>query len=314
MGHDHSHAQQVEGNERRITWALAMTSLFFIVEVIGGIVTDSLALLSDAAHMFTDVTALAISLAAVKIGKKAVDDRRTYGYQRFEILAAAFNAMMLFAVAIWILYEAYRRFMQPPEVNSSGMLIVAVIGFVVNLISMKLLSGGREESLNVKGAYLEVWSDLLGSGGVIAAAILIKVTGWLWLDPLVAVGIGLWVLPRTWTLLKQSTNILLEGTPADVDMDCLRVMVEGTPGVIKMHDLHVWTLTSGRHVLTAHVIVGRAVDRQATLEALSKAIKSEFKIFHTTIQLEDELCEDLHAAPGDGHKGHVHDDGHGHDH
>ena len=250
MGHDHSHAVQVAGNEKRLLWALGLTATFMAVEIVGAILTNSLALLSDAAHMFTDVTALAISFAAVRIGKRAADDRRSYGYQRFEILAAAFNALLLFGVAGYILYEAYERFRSPPQVESTGMLWIAIAGLVINFIAMKLLAAGKEESLNIKGAYLEVWSDMLGSAGVIAAALIIKFTGWNWVDPLVAVGIGLWVLPRTWILLKASMNILLEGTPADVDVGKLRSAIEARPGVIEIHDLHVWSLTSGRHVLT----------------------------------------------------------------
>jgi cobalt-zinc-cadmium efflux system protein len=294
MAHDHSHAHQVAGNEKRLMMALALTATFMVVEVIGGFLTNSLALLSDAAHMFTDVTALAISLAAVRIGKRPVDDRRSYGYQRFEILAAAFNALMLFAVAVYILYEAWHRFRQPPSIDTGGMLWIAVAGLAVNLVSMKLLSGGKDESLNVKGAYLEVWSDMLGSAGVIVAALAIRWTGWTWLDPLVAVGIGLWVLPRTWTLLKASTHILLEGTPADVDVARLRTRMESTPGVASIHDLHVWTLTSGRYILTAHVVTNASA--QSTLcKALSEDLREQFKIFHTTLQLEDESCGDLHA-------------------
>ena len=313
MGHDHSHVHQVAGNERRLLFALGLSTLFMVVEIVGGIITNSLALLSDAAHMFTDVTALAISLAAIRFGRRPVDDQRSYGYQRFEILAAAVNALMLFGVAAYILYEAWRRFREPPQIETGGMFIIAVVGLVVNLISMKLLSGGKDESLNVKGAYLEVWSDMLGSAGVIVAALAIRWTGWTWLDPAVAVGIGLWVLPRTWTLLKASTHILLEGTPADVDMKKLRERMEGTPGVAAVHDLHVWTLTSGRYVLTAHVVT----NAQATttlLKTLSEELRTQFKIFHTTLQLEDESCGDLHRALHDEaaneapHSGADHDD------
>jgi cobalt-zinc-cadmium efflux system protein len=299
VGHDHSHAHQVEGNERRLLLALALTAAFMVVEIVGGILTNSLALLSDAAHMFTDVTALAISLAAVRFGRRPVDALRSYGYQRFEILAAAFNALMLFGVAAYILYEAWRRFFEPPDVNTGGMLWIAAVGLVVNLISMKLLSGGKDESLNVKGAYLEVWSDMLGSAGVIVAALAIRWTGWTWLDPAVAVGIGLWVLPRTWTLLKASTHILLQGTPADVDIARLQARIEAEPGVKQVHDLHVWTLTSSRYVLTAHVVTipdGRA----AILQRLSEELRSQFKIFHTTIQCEDEVCADFHDPVHDG--------------
>ena len=310
MGHDHSHAHDVQGNEKRLYAALALTALFMVVEIVGGIVTNSLALLSDAAHMFTDVTALAISLAAVRIGKRGVDDRRSYGYQRFEILAAAFNAILLFLVAGYILYEAWRRFVEPPEVNSAGMLGIAVVGLAVNLVSMKLLVGGKDASLNVKGAYLEVWSDMLGSAGVIVGALAIRMTGWTWLDPAVAVGIGLWVLPRTWTLLRASTHILLEGTPADVDVAKLRAQIELKPGVTSVHDLHVWTLTTGRNVLTAHVVRNEKAGDDL-LQAISEELKRDFGIFHTTIQLEDESCGDLHE-PLHAVSQHVgHEGGHG---
>ena len=274
-----------------------------VVEIAGGIFTNSLALLSDAAHMFTDVTALAISLVALHVGRRAVDDRRSYGYQRFEILAAAVNALMLFGVAAYILYEAYRRFTQPPEVDSGGMLGIAVVGLVVNFISMRLLMGGREESLNVKGAYLEVWSDMLGSAGVIVAAIAIRFTGWAWLDPAVAVAIGLWVLPRTWSLLKASGHILLEGTPADVDTAAMRRRIESFPGVKAIHDLHVWSLTSSRHVCTAHVVTVGAPPA-GLLKALSLLLREEFKMSHTTLQLEDESCGELHEALPDAHEDH----------
>ena len=313
LGHDHSHAQATSSNQRRLTFALALTALFMVVEIVGGILTNSLALLSDAAHMFTDVTALAISLFALHIGRRAVDEQRSYGYQRFEILAAAVNAMMLFAVAAYILYEAYRRFRQSPEVDSGGMLGIAVVGLVVNFISMRLLMGGKEDSLNVKGAYLEVWSDMLGSAGVIAAAIAIRFTGWVWLDPAVAVGIGLWVLPRTWSLLKASGHILLEGTPADVDTAAMRRRIETFPGVKAVHDLHVWSLTSSRHVCTAHVVTVGAPP-PALLNALSTLLREEFEMSHTTIQLEDESCGDLHAPLHDEHAQHGHEGDESHRH
>lgn len=307
MAHDHAHSRQVEGNERRLSIALGLTTIFMLVEVVGAVMTNSLALLSDAAHMFTDVAALAISLAAVKVGKRAPDDRRSYGYQRFEILAAAFNAILLFMVAGYILYEAVGRFMTPPEVESTGMFWIAVVGLVVNVISMRLLSGGKDESLNVKGAYLEVWSDMLGSAGVIVAAILIGLTGWLWLDPLVAVGIGLWVLPRTWTLLKASSHILLEGTPTEVDVTKLRAVIEGHPGVARIHDLHVWALTSDRNILTAHVVCAGSPSEDLLL-TISERVKAEFRIFHTTIQLEADACGEMDViAPNESD----HTDGHG---
>jgi len=220
MSASHAHGIPSTDNERALRIALALTGSFLIAEVIGGVLTGSLALISDAAHMLTDTAALAIALAAIRIARRPADRRRTYGYHRFEILAAAFNALLLFAVALYILVEAYRRFTSPPEIHSVGMLVVASIGLIVNLISIRLLSGGQSDSLNVKGAYLEVWSDLLGSIGVIVGAVVIQLTGWSWVDPLVAVAIGLWVLPRTWILLKDSLNFLLEGVPEGIDL-CL---------------------------------------------------------------------------------------------
>lgn len=185
--HDHSHVEVTAKNAKKLTIALALTFTFLIVEVVAGFITQSLALLSDAAHMFTDAAALAIALAAIKIGQKPADDKRTFGYQRFEILAALFNAMMLFVVAIYILYEAYQRFSQPPEIQSLGMLVVAVLGLIINLISMKILVSSSQDSLNVKGAYLEVLSDALGSVGVIIGALVIYFTGWMWVDTVIAV-------------------------------------------------------------------------------------------------------------------------------
>ena len=197
------------GNERSLTIALALTTTFLVVELIGGILTQSLALISDASHMLTDTVALGIALAAIRIAKRAADKRRTFGYHRFEILAAAFNAMLLFGVAVYIVYEAYLRLKSPPEIQSTGMLVIALVGLVVNLVSMRVLAGGRDASLNLKGAYLEVWSDMLGSIGVIIGAIVIKYTGWSSVDSVVAILIGFWVFPRTWSLLKSSINILI---------------------------------------------------------------------------------------------------------
>jgi len=203
QGHDHSHAAVTEGNIKKLTIALILTSTFLVVEVVAGLITQSLALLSDAAHMFTDAAALAIALVAIKIAKRPADNKRTFGYQRFEILAALFNASMLFFVAMYILYEAYQRFTQPPEIQSVGMLIVASLGLIINLISMKLLMSSAAESLNMKGAYLEVLSDALGSVAVIVGAVVIYFTNWYWVDTILAVAIGFWVLPRTWVFQKK---------------------------------------------------------------------------------------------------------------
>ena len=291
MSTSHTHGIPSTENERALRFALALTGCFLIAEVIGGVLTGSLALISDAAHMLTDTAALAIALAAIRVARRPADRRRTYGYHRFEILAAAFNAMLLFAVALYILVEAYRRFTSPPEIHSVGMLVIASIGLIVNLISIRLLSGGQTDSLNVKGAYLEVWSDLLGSIGVIVGAVVIQLTGWSWVDPLVAVAIGLWVLPRTWILLKDSLNILLEGVPEGIDLEEVEQAMLAVPGVLGVHDLHVWALTTGKTSLTAHVVYDQTYSPEdALMPALQTVLANRFRVVHTTLQCETKPC------------------------
>ena len=300
MAASHAHAAPAQTNEGRLRAALILTSAFLVAEVVGGLVTGSLALLSDAAHMFTDTAALAIALAAMRIGKRPADARRTYGYQRFEILAAAFNALLLFGVAAYILIEAYQRFRQPAPIESVGMLIVATIGLVINLVSMRLLAAGKDKSVNIKGAYLEVWSDLLGSIGVIVAAIVIRLTGWMWVDSAIAVAIGLWVLPRTWTLLKETTNVLLEGVPAGLDLGAIEAALVEVAGARSTHDLHVWAISSGQSSLTAHIVHDGRVDPQALLDDVRGRLERDFEIHHTTLQIEREDCRQQHAAASPG--------------
>ena len=303
-GHDHSHAVVTEGNARKLTIALVLTTIFLIVEVIAGFITQSLALLSDAAHMFTDAAALAIALVAIQIAKRPADNKRTFGYQRFEILAALFNAMMLFFVAIYILYEAYQRFTQPPDIQSLGMLIVATIGLVINLISMKMLMSSAEESLNVKGAYLEVLSDAIGSVGVIIGAIIIYYTHWYWVDTLIAVAIGFWVLPRTWVLLKQSINILLEGVPEEVDIEKLRHDLLALEGVESIHQLKVWAITSKNIHLTVHLFAPNA-HRKQLHQAATEMLSHQHGISEITLQIEDDAemhCQHIyHHQVEQGH-------------
>lgn len=285
-GHDHHTS---DTNAGALTKALLLTGTFLVSEVIGGILTGSLALLSDAAHMMTDTVGLAIALAAVRIGARPADNRRTFGYKRFEILAAAFNALLLFAVAAYILYEGIKRFIEPQEIQSLPMLAIAFMGLVVNLISMRILNAGRSSSLNVKGAYLEVWSDMLGSIGVIAAAGMIWLTGWTWLDPVVAVAIGLWVLPRTWVLFRETTNILLEGVPEGIDLEQVSTRLAALPGVTSIHDLHVWALTSGMPSLSAHLVLDCNSDPDS-VRAAAQDVLEAFEITHVTLQLERTDC------------------------
>jgi len=294
-GHSHSHSDGhshgAGANERSLLIALGLTTTFLVVEVVAGVLTQSLALISDAAHMFTDTAALAIALVAVRMGKRAADAKRTFGYHRFEILAAAFNAMLLFGVAVYIGLEAYHRWRSPPDVQSTGMLVVALLGMAVNLASMKMLAGGKDASLNIKGAYLEAWSDMLGSLGVVVGALVIMFTGWLWVDSAVAVLIALWVLPRTWSLLRASVNILLEGVPEGIALAEVREALLTVPGVTSIHDLHVWALTSGKVSLTVHVVNAPAVNAEtAILPEVRRRLAGRFGITHVTVQCELEPC------------------------
>jgi cobalt-zinc-cadmium efflux system protein len=293
-GHNHGHAHNhaAGANSRMLAIALGLTTAFLITEIIGSFLFNSLALLSDAAHMFTDSAALAIALAAVKIGQRPADDVRTFGYRRFEILAAAFNALLLFAVAGYVLYEGIKRFFEPTAVESTGMLIVASIGLFVNIVAMKLLSAGKDQSLNVKGAYLEVWADMLGSVGVIAGALIIMLTGWRWVDPAVAIGIGLWVLPRTWSLLKDTTHILLQGVPRGLRLTDVRAAISSTAGVASTHDLHVWSMTSDDISASAHVELAQGADAEIVRVAVAAMLDERFGIEHATIQVEEKACEE----------------------
>lgn len=297
MTSGHTHGGLRGGPEKTLWIALGLTTGFLVVELVGAYITGSLALLSDAAHMFTDTAALGISLVAIRIGKRVADRKRTFGYYRFEILAAAFNATLLFLVALYILYEAWQRLRAPAEIQPTGMLVIAVIGLVINLASMRLLSAGSKESLNVKGAYLEVWSDMLGSLGVIIAAIIIRITGWNWVDSIVAAGIGIWVLPRTWVLLKESINILLQGAPRGIDVEAIEAALIRIAGIKQIHDFHVWSLTSGRNVLSVHVVADLSQRAEQEILADVDKVVREFQISDTTIQVEGE---GFHAPPSSG--------------
>ncbi|QTN20834.1 cation transporter [Brevundimonas sp. AJA228-03] len=292
--HDHT----AGANSRQLTIALGLTGTFLVAEIAGGLYFNSLALLSDAAHMFTDAAALAIALLAIKIGQRAADDKRTFGYRRFEILAAAFNAVLLFLVAGYVLYEGIKRIFDPEPVGSIGMLAVASIGLVVNLIAMRVLAAGKDKSLNIKGAYLEVWADMLGSLGVIVAAIVITLTDWRWVDPIVAIGIGLWVLPRTWILLRDTTHILLEGAPRGVVLAEVRGAIEAIDGVDSLHDLHVWVSGADQPSCTVHVVLVAGAKGEPVRQAVAALLEARFAIHHSTVQIETEPCGDVE----DGHR------------
>jgi cobalt-zinc-cadmium efflux system protein len=273
----------------RLWWALALTGVFLLSEVAASFITGSLALLSDAAHMLTDAAALGLAIAAVHLGRRPADSKRTFGYKRFEVLAATVNSGALFGAGIYILVEAVRRFSNPTPVASGGMLVVAVIGLIVNLVALLLLRGEHEHNLNVHGAYLEALSDLLGSAGVIVAGILIRVTGWRLIDPVTAILIALWVFPRTWRLLSRSINVLLEGVPDDVELQKLRDDLARIPGVARVHDLHVWAITSGQSSLSVHLVLPiRESPSDLSLVARAQEVARQHGIRHSTVQIEPE--------------------------
>jgi len=321
MSHDHNHLPSEIRHEKPLWWALGLTTSYLIVEVVGAFWTNSLALLSDAAHMATDAIGLVIALTAVRLSRRPPDARRTYGYARLEALGAVVNGLLLFGVGLYILREAVDRFREPQAIASTGMMWVAAFGLVVNLIAMRLLSAGSGESLNIKGAYLEVWSDMLGSVAVIAGGLIIHFTGWTLVDPILAVLIGLWVIPRTWVLLRDAINVLLEGVPKGVVLGDIEQALRSHDGVAGIHDLHVWALASSTPALTAHVVITDGREQDNLRRQLADLLHERFTIDHVTLQMEIDHCGDDCAVPkpqadhdhdhdhgpdAQGHHGHVH--------
>ncbi|TAK51432.1 MAG: cation transporter [Gammaproteobacteria bacterium] len=287
-GHAHPHAPAgaEPSSERRLWIALALTGTFLAVEVIASFLTGSLALLSDAGHMATDVAGLGIALMAIRIGRRPADERRSFGYRRSEILAAAINAAGLFVVVVYVLLEAVGRLRAPAAVDATGMLLVAALGLIINAIAMRLLYTGQKASINVRSAYLEVWADFLGSVAVLAAATLIAFTGVTWVDPLAAMLIALWILPRGWSLLRAAMHVLLEGTPEGLDPEAVKRTIVSIGGVRRVHDLHLWSITTGVPLLTAHVELETLDNWDAQLAALRRAILENHQIGHVTVQPE----------------------------
>lgn len=297
MGHGHTHEISASGkNKRPLAIVLGLTTAYMLAEVIGGLLTNSLALLADAGHMLTDVGGLALALMAIKFAERPATPERTYGYHRVEILAALTNAVVLIGISLYILYEAYERFRNPPEVASAGMLVIASIGLVINIVGVFILRAGSKESLNMKGAYFEVFSDMLTSVGVIIAGVIMLTTGWYYADPLISAGIGLFIFPRTWALLKDAVGILLEGTPSDVNITTLRETLSKLEGVAEIHDLHVWSLTSGVNALSVHAVLTKGAEHDDVLSRVHDCCTHEFKIAHVTAQTERDgfACHETH--------------------
>ncbi|MGH7303715.1 MAG: cation diffusion facilitator family transporter [Candidatus Rokuibacteriota bacterium] len=285
----HAHRQTAATRSRgRLTATLALTCGFLVVEVVGALWSGSLALLADAGHMLADAGGLGLALFAIWIAGRPPTPAKTYGYYRAEILAALVNAVVLLAVAAGILLETYRRLLAPPAILGGPMLGIAAVGLVVNLACVGLLHGAAATSLNVRAAYLEVLGDALSSVGVVVAAVMVVLTGWTLADPLVSGAIALVIVPRTWRLLRQAVNVLLEGTPAHLDLGEIETAIGSVAGVRRVHDLHVWTLTSGREAMSAHVVVDDVRDSERLLETLHAVMHARFGIDHTTIQLETE--------------------------
>ncbi len=282
-GHAHSTAR---AGRDRLVLVFFLTLTVLIVELVGGLASNSLALLADAGHMLTDVVGIGLALGAIWIASRPANRTRTFGYLRSEILAAVINAVLLFGVAAFVIWEAWRRFAEPPQIATGLMLAVAVIGLASNGVSLWLLRETQTSSLNMRGAYLEVFGDLAGSGAVIIAAIVIAVTGWTAADPIASAAIGLLILPRTFGLLREAVDVLLEATPKGIDMAQVRAHILEAPGVEDVHDLHAWTITSGLNVVSAHVVLDAGADPPAVLDHLCTCLTDIFDIEHSTFQLE----------------------------
>lgn len=294
-GHAHHHGHHHGGgsavNRRRLALTLGLAATYMLAEAVGGWLTGSLALLADAGHMLSDAAALGLSLFAMWIAQRPPTPKRTWGYYRTEILAALINGATLLALSVWVVIEALDRFRSPSEVDAPVMMAISAGGLVVNLIGLRILSGGRDESLNIRGAWLHVLTDALGSVQAIAAGALIWAYGWQWADPLASILISLLVVYSAWHLLRETVGVLMEGTPSHIDLDDVRNTLAGLPGVEGVHDLHVWTITSGMVALSAHLVVEAEAGSRSLLRTVRTALHDRFGIHHATVQIEAEDCE-----------------------
>lgn len=290
-----SQATDPGANQRRMLLAMLLTGAFTLIEIVGGLLSGSLALLADAGHMLTDTAALAIAWAAARLSQRPPDALRSYGYQRLQVIAALLNSVGFIAIVIWILVEAFQRLQQPVEVLGGPMLAVAVVGLAVNLIALRLLHGGHHHDLNLKAAMLHVLGDLLGSVAAIAAAAVILLTGWMPIDPLLSVLVALLILHGAVSVVRQSLHILLEGTPPEFEREALeQALIEVVPGVTGIHHIHVWSLSPENPLLTMHVDVADMRDYNRTLLAIKRVLSEDFGIHHATVQIEPGRCVDSH--------------------
>ncbi|HEX9917142.1 MAG TPA: cation diffusion facilitator family transporter [candidate division Zixibacteria bacterium] len=293
--HTHSHNQQLASNRKALIVALSITLIMTVVEVVGGILSNSLALLGDAGHMLTDSLALGLSLLAVQMCCKPPDSKRTYGYYRTEILVALLNGLTLALISFYIFYQAYNRFTNPPQVRAPLMLVVATIGLIANLLGILVLRRGSQENLNVKGAFLHILGDTLSSVGVIVGGIIIYFTNFYLADPIIAVLIGLIILKGAMGLLFQSTDILLEAVPKHLNLEFIKSELEKMEGIKGVHDIHIWTITSGIYALSGHLFIDDQMisKTKQILENVNQLLKEKFRISHTTLQIECTECNQL---------------------
>jgi len=291
--HDHNH-DHTSGNMRRVIIALVLTGTFMVVEVIGGILSGSLALLADAGHMLTDTVALGLAAVAFSVSKRPGDRKLTYGYQRFQILAAFVNGLSLLVIVGWILFEAVQRFITPSDVMGETMLVVASAGLVVNIIAFAVLHGGDKENLNIRGAALHVAGDLLGSVAAIIAAIVIIYSGWMPIDPILSVAVAMLILKSAWTLVRRSAHVLLEGAPDWLDVPAMQERITARiPQVVGVHHVHVWGLTPQDLMMTMHVRLSGEIDNPTSIiREIKKVMNEEYGIGHSTIEIETEDCAD----------------------
>jgi cobalt-zinc-cadmium efflux system protein len=286
--HNHAHASAATRNQRRLAVVLGLSVTTLVVELAGAAVANSLALLADAGHVFTDAAGITLALVAIRVAQRPATSSRTFGYLRLEILAAVANAVLLLLIAAFVLVEAWQRLSRPPDISSGAMLAFALVGLGANALSLFILREAQATSLNMRGAYLEVMGDLAGSVAVIVAALVIALTGWWWADVAASLVIGALILPRTFALLRDATNVLMESTPKGVDMDHVRRHILDAPGVVDCHDLHAWTITSGLNVVSAHVVISEEAVPSRVLDALCGCLSDDFDIEHSTFQLETQ--------------------------
>lgn len=288
---------QRHNETQRLKWALVISALYFFAELIAGFLTNSLALLSDAGHMLSDIWALGLSLFAFRMARRPATLNSTYGYHRIEILAALFNGLTLWLIVGIIFAAAYSRLFHPPAVASYGMVIVAVLGLIVNLVAAAILHGGHHHNLNLRGAFLHVVSDAVGSVGAIAAGVIMLTTGWYLADPLIGVLIGVLILFSSWSLVKDSLSVLMQTVPKGIRLEEVRQTIEAVEGVSAVHDLHIWAVTSDIFTLSAHAVVKNGGDFHEVLNVIEDTLRNRFNIEHTTIQLETESREDKEFKP-----------------